>query len=393
MSTDHSDSMLRLGRAVADHHQRSIDALGVQDELERRFRVPRKHRGNKRTVLVFAAALAAALVLLVVWRSRGGSAGITYTVNGRTGITDEWIITTVESDSPLKFSEGSTVLARPQSRMRVRQLRSDGVSLELDRGELAVAVAHQKGTHWLLNIGPYEIEVTGTRFDVEWAPASERFELVMHDGSLTLRGPGLAPRAVIAGEHLVLGPSPRDSSPKDDSPVVSNPETAASPSASSLRTAVPSASGRSDADWRGLAGQGHYREALAAAEAAGFDRLCTSLGAGELQQLGDTARFAGATAKAQRAYLTLRSRFPNTDAAAQAAFDLGVVSGSDAWFQTYLQERPKGSLAREALGRRLELAHRSKSAAAQQLAEEYLQRYPGGPYARLARSIVGAAHP
>jgi outer membrane protein assembly factor BamD (BamD/ComL family) len=61
---------------------------------------------------------------------------------------------------------------------------------------------------------------------------------------------------------------------------------------------------------------------------------------------------------------------------------------SAAWFQTYLREEPRGTLAREASGRLME-AYRAAGnlAAARQAAEAYIAAYPEGPHAALARSI------
>jgi outer membrane protein assembly factor BamD (BamD/ComL family) len=54
-----------------------------------------------------------------------------------------------------------------------------------------------------------------------------------------------------------------------------------------------------------------------------------------------------------------------------------------------LQEQPAGGFAREAAGRLIE-AHRAAGnrAAAQTAARSYLTRYPNGPHAELARSLL-----
>ena len=99
----------------------------------------------------------------------------------------------------------------------------------------------------------------------------------------------------------------------------------------------------------------------------------------------------------RQALLALRSRFPNDPLSAVAAFhlgrsalDSGQVSEGVVWLQTSLQERPGGPLAREAMGRLLETLQRSgRREEAHALAEQYLLRFPVGPHAPLARSIVG----
>ncbi|MBW2509121.1 MAG: tetratricopeptide repeat protein [Deltaproteobacteria bacterium] len=91
-----------------------------------------------------------------------------------------------------------------------------------------------------------------------------------------------------------------------------------------------------------------------------------------------------------------RSRFPGTDAAADAAFVLGRMQfhsgahrSSATWFETYLRERPDGRFAREAAGRLVEAYYRSGDEDhARDAAERYLRQYPDGPHAGLARSVV-----
>jgi len=57
------------------------------------------------------------------------------------------------------------------------------------------------------------------------------------------------------------------------------------------------------------------------------------------------------------------------------------------WFAKCWQEQPQGGLAREAAGRRLEALRKAGSSAqATQAARDYLERYPTGPHAELARA-------
>jgi hypothetical protein len=109
--------------------------------------------------------------------------------------------------------------------------------------------------------------------------------------------------------------------------------------------------------------------------------------------LGNTARYAGNSARAGQAYRALRARHSGTPQAAVAAFYLGRMtfpsSGAATFFQAYLREQPGGALSREALGRLLELRHGSGSAGeARRLARRYLAAFPGGPHAPLARKLV-----
>jgi len=150
-------------------------------------------------------------------------------------------------------------------------------------------------------------------------------------------------------------------------------------------------------DWREFARKGSLRQAFAAAQVAGFDAACESASPAELLQLGDGARLSGNPASARQALLRLRSAFPGDSRRAAAAFALGKVAFDQLhtyaeaaqWFATSIREQPSGSLAREAAGRLIEaLRSAGDDAGARRAAENYLARYPDGPHADLARSLV-----
>ena len=113
--------------------------------------------------------------------------------------------------------------------------------------------------------------------------------------------------------------------------------------------------------------------------------------------LSDAARFAGHADRAKLVLEEVRRRFPGDARASVAAFDLGRIAFDDdaayadaaRWFDTYLGERPTGPLAREAAGRRMEaLARSGDLAAAKRAAKRYLEDFPAGPHAEVARSIA-----
>jgi hypothetical protein len=112
--------------------------------------------------------------------------------------------------------------------------------------------------------------------------------------------------------------------------------------------------------------------------------------------LADAARYAGRPALAHDALLSVRARFAWASEARGAAFLLGRLAddgggptqGAVVWYDTYLAESPSGPFAAEALGRKLTALRRAKDPAARSAADEYLRRYPDGPYAPAAREIV-----
>jgi transmembrane sensor len=195
----------------------------------------------------------------------------------------------------------------------------------------------------------------------------------------------------------------------DGGPAASAGVAAASPSlepAASAAVAEPAAGGSvapgrgaaAPNAWKGLAQQQKYREALASAEAEGFEETCRKASARDLVLLGNAARFAGSAARAEQAFKAVRSRFSGSAEASMAAFYLGRIAYDQRgdrrqaveWFRSYLREAPGGAFAREAAGRLLE-AERALGdrGGAQAAARSYLDKYPSGPHAGLAREMLG----
>jgi tetratricopeptide (TPR) repeat protein len=147
--------------------------------------------------------------------------------------------------------------------------------------------------------------------------------------------------------------------------------------------------------WQALARAGEYKQAYRRVSSS-FESECERLDAERLQLLADVARFGGSSERALGALGALRRRFPGGPAAGAAAFAIARIhfdqraayAEAARWFRTYLKEQPRGSLAREAQGRRMEaLVRLGDRAEARKLAERYLAQHPNGPHARLARSL------
>jgi TolA-binding protein len=246
----------------------------------------------------------------------------------------------------------------------------------------------------------------GTRFDLTWDGAKQALDIVLIDGSVEVEAPWLAPQRVVAGQslRLVVPRSANDSaedSAQDsaaDAPViVPKPDTTTSVEGASSGAKPPVRSPdapESLAGWRSLAVAGDYREAFARAQAAGFDGEVARANASDLLLLGDTSRYAGKTAQARQCYQALRQRFASSPEGSRALFRLGVLDfpspSAVVSFETFLRERPGDPLAPEALGRILEIHHRSgNTAQAQTVARRYLANYPKGAHAKLAKGVIG----
>jgi hypothetical protein len=67
---------------------------------------------------------------------------------------------------------------------------------------------------------------------------------------------------------------------------------------------------------------------------------------------------------------------------------LSAPGAAAGWLEVYLTEDPRGPLAEEAMGRRIDLYLRAgESTRARDAARAYLVRFPSGVFAGVARSV------
>lgn len=388
----------QLGREVADELDRAPEPIDERARARAGFLAatgtPKAAPRWRGRMTIVAGAVAAAAAGAFWFREAPRARITTFDVGASTvqaGVVGRWMEAS-DAELPLRFSDGSTVLLTQGARGRVDGTTENGATLSLDRGRAVVSVRHQPATKWSVVAGPFQIAVTGTRFNVEWDPRVEMFTLVMEDGSVMVSGP--PPYEAVP---LVAGQTFRASLAKPSaSPPASDSATAPPPPqppeiGGRATSDAPATSARPSAEepgWRELAQRGEYARAIQAVERDGTPAVLASASASDLLLLGDAARFVGKTTLAREAYAIVRSRFPGSAAAAQAAFMLGRLGGDLVWYQRYLAEAPDGPLAREALGRMLELQQTTAPSDALRTAKRYLSSFPSGPHAALAKSIV-----
>jgi len=112
--------------------------------------------------------------------------------------------------------------------------------------------------------------------------------------------------------------------------------------------------------------------------------------------LADVARFTKHPSDTRKVLERLRERFPSSNEASEAAFALGRLAadgGSQAkaavWFELYLDERPNGSFASDALGRLIDCYEAlGKIDEARSAAQRYLASHPKGPHASKAEKTL-----
>ncbi|WP_394826889.1 FecR domain-containing protein [Pendulispora albinea] len=369
----------------AQEQELEAQRLPPAAEMAARIRRQRWQRARTRRGrwigLVAAAAVAAAI--FAVWFRRDRRA-LDFAVGPAAvrGAVGAWVVAEGTKPVPLVFSDGTTMALAPETRARVRAIGPSGAEIALERGTLRAAVVPRPGGDWLVTVGPFDVRVKGTKFDVSWDPVAEAFDLTMHEGVVVVSGACLpAPRQAVANESLTLfcsHPSALSSATATvakevPSAASSDGTTADVPAMAAPRSSAPSAPVHAGRD----AGEPWYASA------------------DEALAQGDRARLSGRADEAIAAYDAVRARFAGTDAAAMAAFHRGQVAFdvqgdvlvARRWFQAYLAERPDGSLAREALGRQLECEQRA-ALDAHDTAAGYLERFPDGPRADMARSVL-----
>lgn len=374
---------------------------------------------------VGAAALAAAAAAVLVLQRSPEAPPLSYQVDGAQATTSE--LGTPERASQLTFSDGSTLELERGTRASVASIDDRGARLALREGGAEVAITKRPHARWSIDAGPYEVRVTGTAFALRWISASQRFELSMHEGEVWVTGPliedslrlraGQRVRADVANHQLAIDePGPALARTADEAQrapgapaehaapalaaAATTPVATHAPADHAPSQATPRPAPRAHQPWARLVARGDFERVLQQAEAMGVGRALARVPLGELSALADAARFQQHGKLARRTLIVLRRRFPDSAAAADAAFVLGRLAedgdrdggAAGTWYGRYLAESPGGPHAADALGRSMVLRYRRDGAAsALELARDYLRRHPRGSYAARARAIEGEA--
>ena len=337
-------------------------------------------------------------------------------VDGRPSEVRGFVAAPSEHVSHLSFRDGSRMELAPEGAIRVLEVGDHGATVNLEHGRVQADIVPRPGNDWQMTAGPFTVHVIGTRFAVDWDVSKGQLTVAVDRGRVAVWGSFISRREVDAGHRLIADVRAssvvESGAPTKTAPVEKSSEAVAITelpmvAEASARPAEISISSRPSGSlapntikptWHQLSNAGHFREAFAEAESSGFDSICAASSASDLLVLGDVARLAGQPGRARQAFLAVRARFPQDSRRVAAAFSLGKVAfdqlGDSAqavdWFRICLREQPDGTLAREAHGRLMESLKRlGNLEAARQAATEYLNKYPSGPHAAVARSILG----
>lgn len=420
-----ADRLQRLGREVAAEQDRALSQDLSLGSVRARVIAQPVRRPMRVRLWASAAIVAAAAAGVAIYGFSRPRVPLAASFGDHPLAVGEWVSATDVASPHIRFSDGSEVALSPGSRARLATLDSVGAHLVLESGAADVRVTPNHGARYRVSLGPFAVDVTGTRFDVGFRPSDELFTLTLHEGKVVVSGCVLGEgRTLLAGESLsascraghfeisALGADTGASAVAALPPAPSAPSLAADPA---LAPAAPFADSGLDQEpshvgqprdavpavvvpsWQSLSAQGRFADAYAVIVLDGFEAAVSRASVPELALLGDTARFAGKPADALTAYQALRSRGAGTAAAKQAAFSIARVhfdqraayAEAARWFRTYLAEQPGGPLARESEGRLMEsLSRAGDRAGARKVAEGYLAKYPRGPHERVARQLL-----
>jgi hypothetical protein len=349
-----------------------------------------------------------------------------YAIEGPAARTGGAISSLSEGTSRLRFSDQSSLDLGASTRLTVDALDANGAQIGLVDGAVEVYVAPRAHASWRFAAGPFRVLVKGTAFHLAFESERGHLMLQMKSGTVEVLAPPNRTIAVGKGESLELFAEPgrmqRATEPPAEPSV--EPTFAAPPLAGVRPEATSTDGGRSPhanvrgvteparrrlaasesgdsapVPWSRLLAKGDFAGVIAEAERRGIDNTLTQASAAELSSLADAARYTKRSDLARQVLQAMRARFAGAEPARDASFFLGRLAESTpdrsesalGWYETYLREAPRGLYAGEALGREMALLAQHAPERARKVARQYLERFPHGPQAELAHSLLEAS--
>jgi ferric-dicitrate binding protein FerR (iron transport regulator) len=163
---------------------------------------PSKLRQHRR---LLAAAGAVALLSgagAYTWKQRA-NVRLGYEVSGGLLSDSGYVRSNGSSGARLSFTDGTRIDLQDGARARIAAVDAHGARLAIENGHAALSVAHLPGAAWYVDAGPFVIQITGTRFNVDWSSYDDTLSVDLHEGTLVVSGPP-APGGVLlrAGQRL-----------------------------------------------------------------------------------------------------------------------------------------------------------------------------------------------
>ena len=286
------------------------------------------------------------------------------------------------------FKEGSVLDLGAGAKLEILERSDSTVRLNALSGRTVFSVNPERRRSWQIQVGEYQVSVTGTVFAIDRQLESSLVEVTR--GQVIVAGGALGEsiQRLNKGENLELVHA-------EETP----PSRGGFRGLTGRRLVASKTKGgktvRSDT-WQWLLREQRYAEAMSAARKSGVSNILERGSASQLSDLADVARLSGNSGVAQQAWRQLRKRHASSPKARRAAFHLGrsaaaVGNGATAtrWFEAYLRESPGGTYVGQVRGRLIQLYRDSGAQGrARRQAEAYLKRFPNGNYSRVARSVL-----
>jgi hypothetical protein len=415
-------AVLDLARSAVAPMSRAQSETGFDVVAARLDSHKRRQSRNRR--LLFAGVSAAAVLAIGISfahlrRTEPRHVPLGYWVEGGQLVEGGYVRASDPEGVRLRFAEGTEVRLPMETRGRLLSVDDKGARFAIEQGLATVSVVPRPEAQWLFDAGPFLVAVHGTAFTVEWDGPSERLEVRLEKGLVSVKGPlSKEPIVIRAGQQLSVDLKKKEvrlqelEAAATTGSVLLEKDPSLPPSErpqEALTSPEPRARERVAArSWATALAAGDVDFVLADAERRGITHVMAHATSESLAALADAARYRRKYDLARAALLAQRDRFSGTKRAEAAAFLLGRVEEADErasgkaggtskaeasraiyWYDRYIKESPSGAYASEALGRKMVATWSCQGAsAARPLADDYLHLFPHGTYAGAARALA-----
>ena len=130
---------------------------------------------------------------------------LAYQIEGGSLVDGGYLRESGRSGIKLFFEEGSEFVLMPGTRSRLRTVDGSGARIAIEHGTASFLITPRSDHKWLVDVGPFLVTVRGTVFTVSWDASTERFELRLQHGRVTVSGPiSGGDIALQAGQRLAV---------------------------------------------------------------------------------------------------------------------------------------------------------------------------------------------
>ena len=195
-----------------------LQSLRSRIEAERAKQTQRDARVRRSLRWSLVGTLASATVLVALTVVRSGRLGVlappslSYQIEGGSLVDGGYLRESGRAGIKLTFAEGTEFVLMPGTRSRLRAVDAAGARIAIEHGTASFQVTPSRDHRWQVDIGPFLVTVKGTVFTVSWDAETERFELKLRRGHVTVSGPVTGGEiALSAGQRLFVDlPQGRD---------------------------------------------------------------------------------------------------------------------------------------------------------------------------------------